>query len=133
MANTALSAGTSRGRSIQHRQGTQGERRGKPYAGEPHVRFEEGAAGPCASHGGLGSTQPNRGATDADGGGEVLEPPRPQGAETISRGPGFGGSASRANRQVAVTPRSEPRGLALPCPDCRRRRSGAHDLGASHL
>src|SRR5687767_9852195 len=36
------SGGTSRDTSDRPTQGAQRERRGKPYAGNPHVRFEEG-------------------------------------------------------------------------------------------
>src|SRR5687768_15960714 len=41
-------------------------------------------------------------------GGEVLEPPRPQGAESVPRGPGSNCRPSRENRQAAVTPRPDP-------------------------
>src|SRR5688572_273480 len=70
------------------------------------------------------------GATDAGGGGEVLEPPRPQGAETVSRGPGSNGRASRENRQAAVTPRPDPWASLYHGPDCRHGPAGAHDLDA---
>jgi hypothetical protein len=38
-------------------QGLHGERRGKPYAGNPHVRFDEGLLARACLHGGPGSTQ----------------------------------------------------------------------------
>ena len=41
-AITGWSGGTSRRRFVQLIQGLHGERRGKPYAGNPHVRFDEG-------------------------------------------------------------------------------------------
>jgi hypothetical protein len=36
------SGGISRRRFVQRIQGLHGEHRGKPYAGNPHVRFDEG-------------------------------------------------------------------------------------------
>jgi hypothetical protein len=41
-ANSAWSVSIWVGRAVQHLQGVQRERRGKPYAGNPHVRFDEG-------------------------------------------------------------------------------------------
>src|SRR5436189_6217731 len=41
-ATTGWSGGISRRRFGQRIQGLHGEHRGKPYAGNPHVRFDEG-------------------------------------------------------------------------------------------
>jgi len=49
------SAGIFPRRSAQQIQGALDERRGEPYAGNPHVRSKRGRW-PCALHGGLGST-----------------------------------------------------------------------------
>ena len=52
------SVGISRWRSVQPMQGLPDEPHGKPYAGNPHVRFDERLLARASSHGGLGSTRP---------------------------------------------------------------------------
>ena len=57
---TDWNSGICRPRFDQLTQGPPGERRGKPYAGNPHVRFDEGLLARRVSHGGPGSTPPDR-------------------------------------------------------------------------
>ena len=68
-ASTGWSGGISRSRSVQPIQGLHGERRGKPYAGNPHVRFDEGllARASCTAGWGLlhHGVRPERGVEPA--------------------------------------------------------------------
>ena len=56
--NMASSGGTFRCGSVQLTQGVHGERRGKPYAGNPHVRFDEGPLARASRTAGWGLLHP---------------------------------------------------------------------------